>query len=419
MAQNTTLNGVTFSIPEPGDTGWGSQLTAFLLAIAPAVLQKTGGLFTLTSDIDFGTAFGVKSLYFETRANNPASTGVLRLANTDLISFRNFANSGNVSLSVNSSDQLLFNGTAVIPPLTSAHIFVGNGSNVATDVAVSGDLTLTNTGNFQIAAGTIVDADVNAAAGIVYSKLNLSNSIINADINTSAAIAFSKLAALSASKVVVTDGSGVIATINDGTNGQFLTTNGSGTYSFATVNSGANTALSNLASVAINTSLLPATNNSIDLGSSSKEWQKLYVVGIKGNAAGTGVAAGDIGEFVTANGAASFPASNVTSDIASISLTAGDWDIAASMLIAPGSSDSLYRIGISTISGNSFTGGGLADGLNTFKCPGAASGSNQSLYVPRYRAQPSVTTTYYFKYNASYSGTAPSTNAYISARRAT
>lgn len=35
--------------------------------------------------------------------------------------------------------------------LTSAHLFVGNGSNVATDVAVSGDLTLANTGAFTVA----------------------------------------------------------------------------------------------------------------------------------------------------------------------------------------------------------------------------------------------------------------------------
>lgn len=34
--------------------------------------------------------------------------------------------------------------------LTSAHILVGNGSNVATDVAVSGDLTLANTGAFTL-----------------------------------------------------------------------------------------------------------------------------------------------------------------------------------------------------------------------------------------------------------------------------
>lgn len=34
--------------------------------------------------------------------------------------------------------------------LTSAHIFVGNGSNIATNVAVSGDLTLINTGAFSV-----------------------------------------------------------------------------------------------------------------------------------------------------------------------------------------------------------------------------------------------------------------------------
>lgn len=39
--------------------------------------------------------------------------------------------------------------------LTNAHILVGNGSNVATDVAVSGDLTLANTGAFTIANAAV------------------------------------------------------------------------------------------------------------------------------------------------------------------------------------------------------------------------------------------------------------------------
>lgn len=55
--------------------------------------------------------------------------------------------------------------------LTSAHILVGNGSNVATDVAVSGDVTIDNTGNVQIASGVIVNADINASAAIAFSKL--------------------------------------------------------------------------------------------------------------------------------------------------------------------------------------------------------------------------------------------------------
>lgn len=50
------------------------------------------------------------------------------------------------------------NSGGLTDTLTSAHIFVGNDSNVATDVAVSGDLTLANTGAF-----TIANSAVNAA----------------------------------------------------------------------------------------------------------------------------------------------------------------------------------------------------------------------------------------------------------------
>lgn len=45
-----------------------------------------------------------------------------------------------------------------------------------------------------IAAGAVTNTQVNASAGIVYSKLSLTNSIVNADINSAAAIAYSKLA---------------------------------------------------------------------------------------------------------------------------------------------------------------------------------------------------------------------------------
>lgn len=44
--------------------------------------------------------------------------------------------------------------------LTSAHLLVGNGSNVATDVAVSGDLTLANTGAFTIANLAVTNAKI-------------------------------------------------------------------------------------------------------------------------------------------------------------------------------------------------------------------------------------------------------------------
>ncbi len=92
--------------------------------------------------------------------------------------------------------------------LASGAIIVGNVSNVASDVIPTGDVTITNAGVTAIAAGVIVDADINASAAIAYSKLNLGTSIVNADVNASAAIVTSKLAATTASRALVSDASG-------------------------------------------------------------------------------------------------------------------------------------------------------------------------------------------------------------------
>jgi uncharacterized protein (TIGR02145 family) len=63
-----------------------------------------------------------------------------------------------------------YTSTAYLPSaLTSAYIFVGNGSNVATGVAMSGDVTITNTGATTIGANTVAlttDTTGNYVAGI-------------------------------------------------------------------------------------------------------------------------------------------------------------------------------------------------------------------------------------------------------------
>ena len=121
--------------------------------------------------------------------------------------------------------------------------------------------------------------------------------------------------------VVVKDGSGIAATHNitvnagggstiDGAASATINTNygsllvysdGTNYLTFGGGNSsgggsGANTALSNLASVAINTSLLPGTDNAIDAGSSSKQFRNGYF--------GTGIVMG--------NGATTYAAQNLT-----------------------------------------------------------------------------------------------------------
>lgn len=132
--------------------------------------------------------------------------------------------------------------------LTSAHIFVGNASNVAADVAMTGDISITNAGVTAIVAGVIVNADINAAAAIAFSKLaalpstqilvgsagnvatavtvtgdvTIGNTgvtaiaagvIVNADINAAAAIDFSKLATLASGNVLVGSAGGVATSV--------------------------------------------------------------------------------------------------------------------------------------------------------------------------------------------------------------
>lgn len=55
--------------------------------------------------------------------------------------------------------------------LSSANILVGSSGNVATSVAVTGDVTISNTGVTAIATGVIVNADISASAAIAGSKI--------------------------------------------------------------------------------------------------------------------------------------------------------------------------------------------------------------------------------------------------------
>jgi hypothetical protein len=74
--------------------------------------------------------------------------------------------------------------------LPDGQVYIGNASNVATARTLSGAITTTNTGVTSLGSGVIVNANISASAAIVMSKLE----------------------ALTASRVAVTDGSGVITT---------------------------------------------------------------------------------------------------------------------------------------------------------------------------------------------------------------
>lgn len=68
--------------------------------------------------------------------------------------------------------------------------------------------------------------------------------------------------------------------VDDGTGDQVLATNGSGVLSWVTsVVGNANLTLSNVASTAVGASLIPGTDNSIDLGSPTHGWKDFHLTG--------------------------------------------------------------------------------------------------------------------------------------------
>lgn len=114
MAIPLNINGAVFEYPENFDENWGVNATGWAQAVTNGMLQRAGGNFPLTADANFGASFGLVSLYYKSRSANIATTGTVRLASADPgIVFRNNANSGNLILTTNASDNLLFNGLTV------------------------------------------------------------------------------------------------------------------------------------------------------------------------------------------------------------------------------------------------------------------------------------------------------------------
>lgn len=137
------------------------------------------------------------------------------------------------------------NAPTALDANNSGQILIGDGTDLLS-LAVTGDITITGGGVVAIAAGVIVNADISASAAIVLTKLasgasaqiivangsgvpvyvdmtgdvTISNAgvaaiaagvIVNADINASAGIVLSKLAGAAAGSIIVANGSSVFA----------------------------------------------------------------------------------------------------------------------------------------------------------------------------------------------------------------
>lgn len=129
MSTPVTYVGNVYSVPAYQDTGYAQgagNLSSYLIALATGSLTLSGGTFTLTADVDFGASFGLKASYYKSRSSNVSVSGIFRLANnSDAISYRNAANSADLSLTANATNYLTFNGAGLNLSATSNQFVLG------------------------------------------------------------------------------------------------------------------------------------------------------------------------------------------------------------------------------------------------------------------------------------------------------
>lgn len=202
--------GVTGTLPVAnggtGITSLGTGVATFLGTPSSANLRSAVTDETGTGALVFGTSPTIDS---------PSITGTGAIAGTftgnitgnvtgnastatTLATARDFQITGDIeasAISFNGSGNVSLTSSIAAGAIVNADI---NASAAIDKTKISGTaITAADNGTVtstMIANDTIVNADVNSAAAIAYSKLNLSGGIVNADIAGGAAIALSKLA---------------------------------------------------------------------------------------------------------------------------------------------------------------------------------------------------------------------------------
>ncbi|MFN8361332.1 MAG: hypothetical protein U0264_15575 [Candidatus Kapaibacterium sp.] len=189
--QSLTFNGTTviWGSPSPSGTA-GGDLTGVYPnpsiasnTITSAKLQTSS---VITSKLADGAVISTKIADASVTTQKIADGAVTTFKVTDGAITTAKVNSTGAT----SGQALTFDGANVVwgspaPSGTAGGDLVGNYPNPTVGV---GAITST-----KILDGTITNSDIAPAAGIVYSKLNLTNGIANADVNATAGIVYSKL----------------------------------------------------------------------------------------------------------------------------------------------------------------------------------------------------------------------------------
>lgn len=205
MAVNVNINNVSYTIPNVGEEGWGDNVTNWIVAASSFLLQRSGGSFPLSAEVDFGPTAGLRALIFRSKAIDVAASGVLRLGNGDKISWRNNANSADLQLGVNASDQLTFDGNPI--PSFPGGVLPATGGGTGQSSYAVGDILYADT------TTTLAKRNIGAVSTVLQSNgtLPVYGLIANANIDPAAAIARTKLASGTPNHVLINDGTGVMS----------------------------------------------------------------------------------------------------------------------------------------------------------------------------------------------------------------
>lgn len=246
MATTVTFNGSTYSVPALGDSGWAQgpgNLSAYLIAIASGTLQTTGGVFTLSADVNFGGSFGVIAKYLTSASASPATAGTIRLAIGDTIDW----GTANNSLSVTGTD-IYWNGVKIAVGSLSLPLAIASGGTGQTtqQAAINALTGSQSSGKYLRSDGTNATLSTIQAADVPTLNQNTTGSsgscVGNAATATLATSATSATTATNiaggiASEIPYQTGAGATAFIANGTSGQILTSNGTSAPSWQSVSS--------------------------------------------------------------------------------------------------------------------------------------------------------------------------------------
>lgn len=201
MATINPFNGKNFSIPNIGDENWGGTLgvDGLLRELVANVLSRAGGLYTLSADVDWGNLAGHIANYYKSRSASISSTGILRLARTDAVAWRNAANSADLPLTVDGSNQLTYNGNVVLVGIAGALAPTQGGTGQTT--YATGDTLYASALNTlsKLAIGTTGQILIVAGGVPTWGQ------VANAGVATNADIAIGKLAGSNANRILATN----------------------------------------------------------------------------------------------------------------------------------------------------------------------------------------------------------------------